>query len=941
MVSNSSSSGSPEPLPPIDPSQNSLYPKDPPSILSSFKQRMSTAAAALTDTCSTLYRIYTTRGQRQDHSLRDRVAPLLSEEPSIQHIQDVASETFTHMAPLEEEEVYLDPHRLTKAGSQHTPITPAHFNWFLNQAIVLEHLDNPDPVIKARLSLLTLHAYGKAASIGSEFAQERALQITPLLEEPDQYHRSTNPKLLDKIDLSFSQDMGVSPHEMLLVDSLLFDEILSREFSSKHIDSIEDFEAWSHQILEDFSAGKVPSSKVILNISRLSNRRSPQEIKAFTKALEDIFIKILESHIKANPDSDLEEIAQELIAKLQIVSFCSYKEETVLITPEFLLNQPPTDNDAIKKIFSNGRVRNKHGRFFKELANCIKESGFRVSIDHAKEIWLKAKDITTIFEEEQLPLATLATKTEIPLPEIFPNYQSFFNSPIVRRFLDLSTKPLAAPLGKTSPSLDEKIPSYLRIMPEATVNLLRGFIDCFSAAGGIDGFFKDNGLSDLLNTFYFRIHNAMANAILYQNNPTKFINELELIHQEIQNILGIVQPYDEGAFSESIINRLTNGDSPVIQRELGSPRVHIVSSGMHAFSSILGGVEKEKQSIELNVAVLDDSYYESTGSLEKAKGYNLFRLNGDNFSKGIRGAFDKPPKPIDLFVCEFHHNVSTTRQSYKREDLLGQIKAMHAEGMLAKQCTIAIDTTINLENSSDFRELLNDPDIKQLIQHGALNIVLFRSAQKFDMLGMDNYSGGISITINNGSSFADFNNRLDDPSDQLRGLSYQGLTHLSLYGSDSIENYRIGIMNNLKFLYSQLPPDAIWKEGTDNPMQISEITDDELVFLDVKFPKNPVISKLFLKKFNEFALAKRLTLTSRASFGFVTSNIVSISEGKLRFTPGLDSEESLTKYADFFRAVQQTLVTTLSAADPSLSKKDLDRLLINSIETLDVSTIAA
>ena len=538
-----------------------------------------------------------------------------------------------------------------------------------------------------------------------------------------------------------------------------------------------------------------------------------------------------------------------------------------------------------------------------------------------------------------MPIATLATKSKDSVLETFPSYQDFLDSPIVTRFLHLSTTLLTSPLGETSPFLDKKIPPYLKIMTVATVDLLRGFIDSFATAGGIHTFFKEHGLQDLLNTFYFRIHNAMANAILYQNNPTKFFNEIELIHQEIQNILCIVQPYDESSFPKAMIDKLTSGDPPVIPSELGSPKVHLVSSGMHAFSSILGAVEKEKKSKEINVAVLRDSYYETAGTLEKAKEYNLFQLNGDDFSKGIRAAFDKPPKPIDLFVCEFHHNVSVTRQSYRKEDLLGQIKAMHAEGMLAKKCTIAIDTTINLEQSSDFRELLNDPDIKQLIQEGALNIVLFRSAQKFDMLGMDNYSGGISISINNGSSFADFNSRLADPSDQLRGLSYQGLTHLNLHGSEAIENYRMAIMNNLQLLYSQLPPEAIWQADSLNPMQISEILDKEVVFLDIKFPKTPGISKFFLKKMTEFALAKGLTLTSRASFGFITSNIVSISEGKLRFTPGLDSEESLTKYADFFLAVQQTLVTTLSNADPSLSKKDLDLLLCNSIDTLDVSTI--
>lgn len=82
------------------------------------------------------------------------------------------------------------------------------------------------------------------------------------------------------------------------------------------------------------------------------------------------------------------------------------------------------------------------------------------------------------------------------------------------------------------------------------------------------------------------------------------------------------------------------------------------------------------------------------------------------------------------------------------------------------------------------------------LQAGKLNLVLLRSAQKYDMLGQDNYYWGITTTFNAPHAFAAFNARMDDPADQLVGFNFQGLTHIHTQAQAEVDAYRLALANN-------------------------------------------------------------------------------------------------------------------------------------------------
>jgi hypothetical protein len=455
-----------------------------------------------------------------------------------------------------------------------------------------------------------------------------------------------------------------------------------------------------------------------------------------------------------------------------------------------------------------------------------------------------------------------------------------------------------------------------------------------AAEGGIDAAFKNKGISDVLQISYFRILNAMHEAIFRRDDFIAFNNQIELIHQEIQNILAIVEPYKESALSEAVSVNLTNTTPPVIGADLGPVKVHLKPSAMRCTASVLGSVEALRGHNRLNVAVLKYSYYEASQLIGACASYHTSTFDGDSFNEqGIGEAFRQmPAQPLDVFLCEFHHNISSTRQEYHPEKITEYVKALVDKKMVAETFTVVIDTTINLENSEDVRSFLEDPQIKKLIQEGKLNVVLVRSAQKFDMLGIDNYYGGIAVSINNKEAFKAFNERMDAPEDQLRGLSYQGMAHLEKYGSAWIEEYRKKIMENTHKLYDQLPEEAIYKEGTANPLQISKIDDERLVFLDIKFPDHPKVDHAFRRALRLFIEREKLPVSFRSSFGFATSNCIIISDIFIRFNPGLEDDATLQKYALFFQKIQEAIDQALEEETGDQDPEEVDAQIAARIE---------
>lgn len=765
---------------------------------------------------------------------------------------------------------FLDDNCLIEGSPDASSISSSYKEWYLSQATLLEQMEKvDDPKIKNQLALAMLHSYWKVASLTQGTIDHYKIQVSPI-QERGRYHRTPGNLLLRKVNHAFAQDVKMGANEVMLVQSSFFREILAREMDLVKIESEEQFFAHIDTVLKDAASGQFPDKLIFVDLTeyiknqKLEPKDLNQHLLSWKNKLDEKIIQFQNSH------PSIRNIENKISSKIQPISFTEHKEEQLLLLPTFICK-----NESIVNL----------------IDNMLSRSGFYLSPDDAKSAWLKVADPASILAHYGIPKTKLATRGK-SIPQVFKNYGDFLSHPVISKFRNLSS---------------ENIP-YLQILPEATVQLLEGL-----QPHNIDEFYANQGITDLLQLSYYRIMNAMGEAILRKGDLMAFNNQIELIHQEIQTILTIVQPYKNEEYSKVMEEKFTAGESSFLSSDLPPPLFHLKSSGMHCVANSLAGVEAQKGTNRLNVAVLKNGYYENEELLRYSKTYNLSTFDGDLYKneKDVKNAFKEPPnEPLDVLFCEFHHNFSPTVKKYQPEYIADYITGLFKHRMVSDKFTVVIDTTINLEKSEEISSLLNDKFIKNLINDGKLNIVLLRSAHKFDLFGIDNYCGGISVTINNGS-FDKFNERIQAASEQVRGLSYQGITHLQKYGSHYLDLYRKKIMENTLKMYNLLPKRSLYDTKSNNPLQISQIHDDKLVFLDIKFPNFPKTANVFTRGFLKYVKAKNLPVSARSSFGFSTTNLNYIEIDKdnimIRLNIGLEDGRSLDAYAEFFRNVQDIL----------------------------------
>ncbi|MCB1136479.1 MAG: hypothetical protein KDK78_09440, partial [Chlamydiia bacterium] len=253
------------------------------------------------------------------------------------------------------------------------------------------------------------------------------------------------------------------------------------------------------------------------------------------------------------------------------------------------------------------------------------------------------------------------------------------------------------------------------------------------------------------------------------------------------------------------------------------------------------------------------------------------------------------------------------------EDVIGQLKALRERKQLASPCTVVIDTTLDLDDSPELRALLRDPELAEMIQSGALNVVWHRSAQKFDMLGEDNYYGGVVCCLNNGEAFQAFNERIRHPAAQLGGIYYQGLTHLQKAIGAARDDYVRRLRSNAELLYSEV------SAASFSDLKIAPMQEGSQFFLHLRLPLR--LSNLATHVVTALAalLARKGVIVShRGSFGFARTNIIGIGSKGIRITAGLEDADTIKTIA---QAIIELASKLQSASDECASYSELQELL--------------
>lgn len=473
------------------------------------------------------------------------------------------------------------------------------------------------------------------------------------------------------------------------------------------------------------------------------------------------------------------------------------------------------------------------------------------------------------------------------------NNSIYFNDPS-----DLTNTALVTRLSQTftSEEFSKKNP-HLSVLGMATLEIFQGLISEMEISGKWEEFKENPAINEIVQTTLYKILNELATAEMQIQDYKKFAQSIELVHAEMANLMELFSPFEQEDFSEIYQENLTEippSLMPYVKASLGRTAVN-------NFAWI-------NQAVAFNqpnpVRVYSKGFY-----------YEQAAFIGHDYT--FEDALNNPDiKEINLYSGQFNPNVEieSHHTQYQVRDIENDIREIFLKKPDTKHLTVAIDCTTDYYNSPRVKHLLEVFE-EEIIQ-GQINFVFFRSGQKFDMLGMDNYYGAPFYMVNNNAPHWDsFTTLTEEKALKTDSLSLQWFCLANRYASDQLDAYRKLIFQNAKTILNHIPKSLKPnKKNLNKGIRISDV-DSEMdpSFIDIKVigKHHKLNGYNLVGLFYKTLMQEGIKVHSKASFGFYHANInlimVNAEEGSstLRINPGLNPEENnaiikyiskLTKY---------------------------------------------
>jgi hypothetical protein len=427
----------------------------------------------------------------------------------------------------------------------------------------------------------------------------------------------------------------------------------------------------------------------------------------------------------------------------------------------------------------------------------------------------------------------------------------------------------------------EEMPAHAAILGKATLELTRGLLN------EIDDRSWEliNNNPDTREIIQTSLYRAMIHLATAENKIEDFISftrSIELIHYEISTLLFLFSPFKDGDFTKICQNRLR-----IVPKELlPYLRAGITKSAMNSFAFINMGLCKMLSGTP-NTLCDPSSYFELTELIS----------NRRSSQKEVLGQLP------DLYVSEFNHNVAlfSSHDEYAPTDVIGDVQRLINDR--EKPLTVAIDSTIDYVNSDKARRVLDH--FSEEIANGKLNFIFFRSGQKYDILGMDNYYGSPFYMVNNGKpQWSSFNEVQEHEAFQTDELSNQWFCLLYKYAPQAMDEYRSRIFSNTRKILQNVPENLM--PGQNPYIKICAIQDGvDAGFIDIK-----CYAELSMRRANEIRAAlfqkfieRGAAIHVRGGYGFFYTNVTIYSRGldeketdksykTIRINPGLNPTDA-------------------------------------------------
>ena len=272
--------------------------------------------------------------------------------------------------------------------------------------------------------------------------------------------------------------------------------------------------------------------------------------------------------------------------------------------------------------------------------------------------------------------------------------------------------------------------------------------------------------------------------------------QLEQIHAALSSLLEIFSFFSYADFPAIYRELLTA--IPTHLKPLTSYGIH--SSGMTSLAGIFKAVEKTVGKSPI-VLYGENTYFEGI--------YAAKQLSALPFAEATDADWQK----VDLLLTQFIPVLSLDPQvtTYKVEKVAEVVQ----RALAAKQgrpLFVAVDCTLDAINSPQVELFLQQ--FQQEIATGLLNVICYRSGNKFDLLGMDKYSGAPFFMIHNQESkWAPCSALLTDRVLQTDRLSLNWFCLAYRYAGAQLEQYRQQIFANTRQLLNKIPAQLLKQTG--------------------------------------------------------------------------------------------------------------------------------
>lgn len=734
--------------------------------------------------------------------------------------------------------------------------------WWRLYHHTLELLKNPghlshEAIVALRLFLI--HYLARTGAMTPKEAQAQALTVTPLQGDAF-YHRDNFTFGLFTNHLSFLNSIISSrfniPNESVqcLSDLVGFSKVFHRQRITVQYDALDDDEIIERKLSMALLRRQSNDFRPVYFVFEKTEEFSHDDFKSWSKITSTIIKKF------NDPNRPIEVVG---IVRSGIYPFVIF----------------------FKKWKDYNNV---------DLRDLIRGFGYTPTLQQTSRLLAEAPEFD--LRNISMQLSKLYDRSAIDLRLgnlLISDLSDLLNSTTFQRFKRFATR-----MAAESPD------SPFDIVSSSLVRAIEGLTDY-----PVDARFAQLKLQTVLKECYARLLNFMEVLMsrVHKSGKEKTLAELsnlkDLIFEDIFFIIEVSADKTQAIKHAEELLMEVLPRAPIKPTATG-----FVSYGMRCVTVLHDVCKKAKEQLSkegcaLNIFSYEDSYFEIADPLRYG-GECVTTVASPDYDKSLFWALQSLAKSeeaekIDLVVVDPHGNMNRKARSVDGHDVDQIIQVILDNKVAGSPLTVAIDLTIGFVQDSVIPKLITK--YQALIQSGEINLVFYRSVQKFDSFGTDKVTGGyLQVYSHNRAFLESFASVMEQERGRVDPINPLCLVHLYKHCLAGLEQWRRKAFSNVAYLYSLIDKRFI----ASSPLAA------KLPFFLYE-QKDPVNSALVIYvkekeeylKFEQMLADAGFPVINRYSFGYLLTNTTGIGlEPYGRFTLGIEDQAKFKIFADTYNS---------------------------------------